>query len=307
MENFFSHFFTPQPSNNHKPRLLHHTFLVFYMTVFIVLQMVLGFLVSADPRILGLATDIKTADLLSGINQKRMENALPALILDNALSQAAYAKAQDMFNKGYWSHFSPDGVTPWFFIEQAGYQYKYAGENLARDFAVSDQVVSAWMDSDTHRKNILDAKFADVGFAVVNGTLNGEETTLVVQLFGAKTQKIPAVSAVNTVSEKVMGLAQTETSPTPKPDSVILSNPTVVSDTKITAAKAANQPVFNIFGLTKKLAIVLSVFLILFLYVDLMMISKKKIYRISGNNIAHILFLIFVLVALYWSKHGVIV
>ena len=89
-----------------------------------------------------------------------------------------------MFNKQYWAHTAPDGKEPWDFMSEAGYSYQVAGENLARDFSTTSAMVAAWMASPTHRANIMNGRYTEIGIAVINGTLEGVETTLVVQMFG---------------------------------------------------------------------------------------------------------------------------
>ncbi len=242
-----------------------------------------------NPQILGLATNINIQDLEEGVNKERIENGLTPFKINNLLNKAAREKANDMFTKGYWAHLAPDGKTPWFFIDQAGYQYKYAGENLARDFALSNQVVAAWMKSATHKKNILDSKFSDMGLAVVNGNLNGEPTTLVVQFFGTQTQNPPQISAVSSsgVEELSANIDQS-----------------VKESVKNVQGAIISKPVFNIFSLTKQAALALGAFLIILLYIDAALVFRKKIYRISGNNIAHMLFFLFLLAALYITERG---
>src|SRR5258706_10350524 len=90
-----------------------------------------------------------------------------------------------MFAKDYWAHIAPDGTTPWSFIKGAGYNYVYAGENLARGYFSASDVVNAWMASPEHRENMLSSKFADVGFSAQNGKLTGEDTVLVVEMLGS--------------------------------------------------------------------------------------------------------------------------
>jgi hypothetical protein len=106
-------------------------------------------------------------------------------------------KAQDMADKQYFAHTSPEGLNPWHWFEQAGYEYEYAGENLAVDFTDSSDVARAWMNSPTHRENLLKKEYVDVGFAVVSGELNGKKTTLVVALYGA-----PAVAVAATATQQ---------------------------------------------------------------------------------------------------------
>jgi hypothetical protein len=102
------------------------------------------------------------------------------------LSAAALAKANNMFEMQYWDHFGPNGETPWQFISAAGYTYYYAGENLAKGFTTSEGVHQAWMASPSHRENILSPNYKDIGVAILSGTLNGKNVTLVVQMFGSQ-------------------------------------------------------------------------------------------------------------------------
>lgn len=137
--------------------------------------------------VLGYATDIQAARLLEDTNAARQKAGETALQLNTQLSSAAQAKASDMATKNYWSHVAPDGTQPWQFITGSGYSYNVAGENLAYGFADSDQVVTAWMQSPEHRRNILDTNYRDVGFASINiPNYQGHGAqTLVVALYGA--------------------------------------------------------------------------------------------------------------------------
>ncbi|MBI2589589.1 hypothetical protein HYW32_00950 [Candidatus Berkelbacteria bacterium] len=128
--------------------------------------------------------------ILTKTNTERLLTGLPDLKWNSNLQAAAQAKARDMFSGQYFEHISPVGVTPWSFIEASHYQYQMAGENLAAGFLDQKQVVPAWMESDTHRANILSADFQDIGVAVVKGTLEGKETVLVVQMFGTSATNV---------------------------------------------------------------------------------------------------------------------
>lgn len=128
---------------------------------------------------------VGASELITLTNIERSKNGLPTLAYNGQLSSSAYAKAQDMLAKGYWSHTSPDGLTAWTFIAGSGYSYTVAGENLANGFSTSSGVMSGWMASPSHRANILRADYRDVGVAVVSGTLLGKVTTLVVAHYGS--------------------------------------------------------------------------------------------------------------------------
>jgi|GEM_PF-6240894 len=117
-------------------------------------------------------------------NRERQKRGLGRLESNALLTSAAYAKANNMFREQYWDHFGPNDESPWQFIEAAGYEYSYAGENLGKGFSTSEGLHQAWMASPTHKKNIISADYSDIGVAVVSGTLQGENVILVVQMFG---------------------------------------------------------------------------------------------------------------------------
>jgi hypothetical protein len=139
----------------------------------------------AQGNVLAYATgSITPSELLTLTNQERATNGLPALHMDSRLNASAQAKAQNMFAENYWAHVSPSGIQPWYWFTQAGYNYQYAGENLAKDFDTSAGAMAGWINSPGHLANILNPNYVDVGFAVVNGTLVGGQTTLVVAHYG---------------------------------------------------------------------------------------------------------------------------
>jgi uncharacterized protein YkwD len=187
MRHYLYCLFFPHEHNNHRAKFLH--FRTFYLVISVLLISSFFFSSGFNPlvsRIQALA-DISTQELLQFTNEMRAENGLPPLAENQQLETAAYAKAEDMFAKDYWAHNSPDGTTPWYFIKNSGYNYIYAGENLAKGFTDSRDVVNAWMASPSHKENLLSENFKDVGFAVKTGKLGGEDTFLVVQEFGNKT------------------------------------------------------------------------------------------------------------------------
>src|SRR3989339_942509 len=201
---FLHNLFIPHENNNFRARSLHTDFLGLYLIFALVLSF--SFKQIGLNNVLGFATDITVDKLFELTNQQRSQNGLSALSYNSKLAAAANQKAQDMFAKNYWAHYSPSGTTPWDFILNFGYQYEYAGENLAKNFLFSDGVVDAWMKSQTHRDNILKSEYAEVGYAIVNGTLNGEQTTLVVQMFGkpanAQIVNSPVINPQVEASEK---------------------------------------------------------------------------------------------------------
>jgi len=126
--------------------------------------------------------------IVSLINDERDKVGLSELIINQKLNLAAKNKAEDMIKKQYWSHNSPDGLTPWVFIKKTGYSYRFAGENLAKGFRSEESLVDGWMNSELHRKNLLNKNYEEIGVANIKGNLLGEEVTLTVMIV-AKRQK----------------------------------------------------------------------------------------------------------------------
>jgi hypothetical protein len=131
----------------------------------------------------GLAA-IYSSVLVSLANENRDQQGLKELTVNPLLQQAAQMKADDMAAKGYFSHYGPDGSKPWDWMKKAGYNYMYAGENLAIDFVDSNDVDTAWMNSTLHRQNILNGNFTEIGVATAEGNYQGHKTVYVVQMFG---------------------------------------------------------------------------------------------------------------------------
>lgn len=147
-----------------------------------------------------MVSTILPAVIVSETNEERRDDALPPLVRNPILDAAATMKAEHMAANQYFAHFSPDGISPWYWFEQSGYSFVHAGENLAIYFTDSSEVVDAWMNSPTHRANILDAQYREIGLGVAEGEFEGYDTIYVVQLFGT-----PAAAIVNeSVSREIV-------------------------------------------------------------------------------------------------------
>ncbi len=133
--------------------------------------------------------DNNLAAVISGVlttltNEQRIANNLPTLSPNELLEKAAQMQADDMATKGYFAHTSPDGKSPWYWLELAGYEYSYAGENLAVNFFESEEVAKAWMNSPKHKSNIVKKNFTEIGIATSAGMYKGKNAVFVVQFFG---------------------------------------------------------------------------------------------------------------------------
>lgn len=131
-------------------------------------------------------------------NGDRVGQNVGALTMNPVLVEAAQAKANDMAAKSYFAHISPDGKDSWHWFKEAGYKFAYAGENLAVDFSDSADVERAWMNSPTHRKNLLDPHFTEIGIATAAGYYQGHPTVFVVQMFGTPLSQAQAQEVIVT-------------------------------------------------------------------------------------------------------------
>src|SRR3989338_9724275 len=194
--------FIPHRDTHKKAHLISWEAFIFYILIFIFLQVGFSILGYAKPGLLGISSNITNQKIIELTNAERAKQGLSVVKENEALNKAAYLKGMNMFEENYWAHFAPSGKSPWDFILGSGYKFTYAGENLAKNFYSSDEVVSAWMASQTHKDNLLNNKYKDIGIAVVEGVLNGQKTTLVVQEFGT-TEILASTPAVSIQGKQI--------------------------------------------------------------------------------------------------------
>lgn len=247
------------------------------------------------PGVLGYASNINVQALLDETNAVRQKNGLKPLTYNSELELAAQRKANDMFTEDYWAHVSPSGVKPWDFIIAAGYDYEYAGENLAKNFSNSDEVVTAWFNSSSHRDNLLNANYDEVGFAVVNGELEGYETTLVVQMFGKTRTPSYLASEDSTLPIETAPVAVPEVQEVPVSNQVVKQEAMPLVDHAPEGAPAPSELLINLSEAPRYIVAVFVGFLLALLGVDLWYSHRRKIYKFTGHTIAHITFLLFIL------------
>jgi hypothetical protein len=158
------------------------------------------------------SVDSMKKNIIVYTNNERKANQVNELVENGLLNQAAKAKLEDMFKKNYWDHVSPDGKQAWDFIGAVDYHYSYAGENLAKGYTDSKTAVAAWMNSPSHKKNILNSSYTDTGVSVGQGKIDGKPTILVVQLF-ATAQSVIAGNENNGISSENVTTGEKETVP----------------------------------------------------------------------------------------------
>ena len=137
----------------------------------------------------GTSTNTNTSELTADelevfnlINEQRTKNGLSALKIDAELQRVARIKAQDMVDNNYFSHTSPTYGSPFDMMKSFKISYKTAGENIAGNSSNS-AAVTAWMNSEGHRANILNGNFNYTGVGVVKGSKYGK---IYVQMFIGK-------------------------------------------------------------------------------------------------------------------------
>lgn len=294
--------FIPHESNNQKAKVLHLSSLIFLLFFIAFFQVSLTVLSYVKPGVLGFSSNIEPQTIIELTNQERQTKGLASLQSNSVLAEAARQKASQMFTFGCWSH-NCHGKTPWWFFKNVGYHYLYAGENLAKDFGDSSSVVKAWMDSPTHRDNILNDNYKEIGVAVVNGVLNGEETTLVVQMFGRPdNNKATLGDASQQVAIKPQTAVKSVEAKKPAPAPKTKKEPAIMAQAPI----KKSQPIVSGFDLTRILYLFLIGVLIIILAIDSFLISKNKIVRISGKSFIHLSFFLIILISILLTTKGII-
>jgi len=300
MDLSLKHLFTPHHTNNYRARVLHPSILSVFVVCFLAYQFFINFYIFSWPSVLGFASSITPDKVIELTNQKRAENGLPPVKLNSQLNEAARRKAADMFAFNYWAHSSPSGRRPWDFFNEVGYRYIYAGENLARDFMNSSEVVEAWMHSPSHKDNIVNSHYQEIGLAVVNGTLSGVETTLVIQLFGTPAQAQAGelgISRIARAAEKEVSLSQSA----PALGEAQTSVPAIYFQ------EEQAFPAFSPFWLTKIVAIFLLGLILGALVLDLILVYKFNVVRLSSRTVGHLLFITALLIAVLLTNAGAII
>ena len=282
--------FIPHKDTHQKAKLISWEGLVIYILIFILLQVGFSIIGYSKPGILGISANIDQKKLIELTNKERGKQGLQPVSENEALDKAAALKAQNMFAENYWAHFSPSGKTPWDFILGSGYKFTFAGENLAKNFYSSDDVVSAWMASQTHKDNLLNPKYQNIGIAVVDGVLNGQKTTLIVQMFG--TTESLAAKPIFEVQGKQIEV--------PRKD--FLSNVELIAAAPET--KLNTKTLIDPYSVSKIAGFSLIILIATLLALDLWVLRKRGVFRISSHHVAHMALLTLAASGLFMANPG---
>lgn len=220
----FHDYFIPSEKNDHKPKILRpRSLAIITVSAVAVKLIVVAYLFLVYPN-QAMMSDIIVKRVFELTNQSRTENGLNTLAMNSVLSASASAKANDMINNNYFAHYSPTGVKPWDWISRADYPYIFVGENLAMNFTSADAVHKALMNSPSHKKNILNERYTDLGLAMLSGEIDGKNTNILVELFGTTGNSVSGVSAVaketNTNVTTTVAKVETPTEPVIKKETI---------------------------------------------------------------------------------------
>jgi hypothetical protein len=128
---------------------------------------------------------IRPLAVIEAVNEVRKDSGQPELTTDSRLFKSAMAKANDMCDREYFSHESPTGLNPWYWLQQSEFLFSTAGENLARNVTELPELIASWAASPTHHQNMVDPRFSVTGVALRTCRIEGQETMVVVQHFAS--------------------------------------------------------------------------------------------------------------------------
>ncbi len=169
----------------------HHSWLRALLIIFAVFIFGFNTIVKVDVSAQKGSSAISSENLLKGHNDYRKSQGLSELSLNNQLSISAQKKAEVLLQTNCWSHFCPPGKSPWDFFEDADYDYVFAGENLAEGFYNVEDVMKAWVNSTTHRENIVKKEYTEIGFGILSGDYqNNKNNIIIVVHFGSRPPQV---------------------------------------------------------------------------------------------------------------------
>lgn len=228
------HLFIPHHGNDFKPHIFREVAVsaVLFVSVFL-LGSSFGSSFFIHRTVLG--AEVASSVLIDLTNESRIASNEIPLLKSDKLEKAAKLKGQDMVDKEYFAHNSPDGVTPWHWLHVAGYSFLYAGENLAINFSDSTDVEKAWLNSPKHKANILNGEFREIGIATVPGMYNNAPTIYIVQMFGT-----PAYAEVADETEQMVTVVEKPKSIQAPTSTTTTSTTTVIGDVRGESVQASS-------------------------------------------------------------------
>lgn len=314
----------PQERNNHRAKILQLSGIFAVILLSLFMQFGLRIAETSGGTVLGYAANIPASEVVDLTNKKRAELGLSQLTISPDLVAAAQAKGEHMLEHDYWAHVAPDGTEPWkFFCDHNYCNYRYAGENLARDFTNANAAIEAWMASPSHKENMLNDKYTEIGIAVVEGDLAGTDTTLIVQLFGTRLSSAPNVPVNQPVagnsSQSEPTIAPTPTTaPTAQPSPTVTPTEPPETQTPVIAQvtpspnsvlstpfpSEGGQVLVSPFNIRKTISFSVGALLMIVLIIDAVVVRQKHIRRNVGRTFAHFSYLLMILVVVLILSAG---
>lgn len=200
----------PHKGNKYSPQIFAYSSVLGVIAVLILLQGIYLLDTKVSFKGTSFLASVLPGALISLTNADRASQNLGTLTPDPLLEQAAQLKANDMAAKGYFAHVTPEGYQPWHWFDAVGYNYEYAGENLAVNFTDSSDVEAAWMNSPTHHANIVKPQYTKIGIATADGMYEGKEVTFVVQFFAKPAESAPHIALAPVVHAATIAAAPAE-------------------------------------------------------------------------------------------------
>ncbi len=311
MFHWFKKHFIPHEDNNHRPHLLRESSIKNIIVIVLFLE-IITFLIPtlSHINITGGMAAVLPAILSDLTNSERQTQNLKTLTVSPVLNKAAEMKALDMATNSYFAHTSPEGKTPWYWLEKVGYKYQYAGENLAVNFSDSKDVTNAWMKSPTHKANIIKGNYTEVGTGIANGLYQGVETVFVVQVYANPLLSVKIIEPTNTEAKTIKEVSKIE----PPKEEINILGAEVVADTEnITSTQIQNSTFWQKILASPRNTmniILFAVLMIIAFALALYMFIKIKHYHFdlitNGLIVLAILGVIFV-GNYYWSNSQMVV
>lgn len=270
MKKTIKKYFIPHAANNYHPHILHGKRFFWYtalaaaikvmVVVFVLLLPEEAFLM---PEILAVQQD----KVIALTNEFRKKSGLPELKENIRLFSSSGAKAEDMAREQYFSHQSPKGKTLSFFLDQAGYQYRVAGENLAVGYFDAQETVEAWKASPTHRANLLDKDFTEIGVGARRGVFEGASSVFLAQHFG---------QPKNLVENPALALNNENTIPLKEAPAIYVAGQKISPASKYILANHTLAEIEPIFGFSKMIYLSLIVFFTLVLALNVLVEIRRQ-------------------------------
>ena len=138
-----------------------------------------------EGKTVSLGAKINKIQIVSLTNVERVKTGLKLLTGNSKLDTIAEERVLDMFAKGYFEHVSPSGDSASLVADRNGYKYIVVGENIALgNFDNTQALITAWMNSEGHRKNILHTAYTEIGVYAKESTYKGNKVWISAQIFG---------------------------------------------------------------------------------------------------------------------------